>query len=148
MAEPSFTTTDFHNIVQKQIFNAVLETMTEAKLDWRVVAPFLEAARQICRSDFQSERARIRIHTVQPEGDGWTDAEEAFLGISVAGRDDGQPWLSETYWISDVARADGDPDQVRQIVAALERSLAKLRTWLAQQEKGGPAGAEPPSDSV
>ncbi len=145
MADSSFTSADFHNVVQKQIVNAVYETLVEHKLDWDLIAPFLDTARNICRSEFQ-EASRIRLHTVRAEGDSWVEAEEAYLGIAVADRDEGQDWLSETYWISDIALADGDPEQVRRIVAALERSIAKLRAWLAEQEKGGPDSSEPPSD--
>ena len=146
MSDAPFTTADFHNSVQKQVFNALFETLGETKLDWKLIEPFLDAAREICRSDFQGQGARIRIHTVQADGGGWTDADEAFLGISVAGREDGQPWLSESYWISELALAERDPEQVRRIVAGLERSLAKLNAWLSAQEKGGPAEAEPPSN--
>jgi hypothetical protein len=145
MAESTFTSADFHNVVQKQILNAVYETLAEQKLDWDVIAPFLDTARDICRSEFR-EASRIRLHTVRAEGDDWVEAEEAYLGIAVADRDEGQDWLSETYWVSDIALADGDPEQVRRIVAALERSIAKLQAWLAEQEKGGPDSSGPPSD--
>lgn len=141
MAEDRFDTADFHNVVQKQILNAVADTLAAGKLDWELIAPFLDAARQICRSDFR-EAGRIRLHTVRAEGEQWVEAEEAFLGIAVAGRDDGEEWLTETYWLSDIALADRDPEQVRRVAAALERSLAKVRLWLAEQEKQGPAPAE------
>ena len=145
MPDSSFTSADFHNVVQKHILHAVYESLVAGKMDWELIAPFLETAREICRSEFR-ESSRIRLHTVRAEGDGWVDAEEAYLGIAVADRDDGHDWLSETYWISDVALADGDPEQVRRIVAALERSIAKLNSWLAEQEKGGPEESGPPSD--
>jgi hypothetical protein len=38
----------------------------------------------------------------------------------------------------EVALADRDPEKVRRIVAALERSIAKLNAWLAEHEQGGP----------
>ena len=145
MADSSFTSSDFHNVVQKQILNAVYENLVENKMDWALIQPILETAREMCRGDFR-EAARIRLHTVRAEGDGWVDADEAYLGIAIADRDDGQDWLSETFWVSDVATAEGDPEQVRRIVAALERSIAKLHAWLAEQEKGGPDESEPPSD--
>ena len=145
MAESSFTSADFHNVVQKLIINAVYETLADTKMEWGLVAPILDNARDLCRADFR-EAARIRLHTVRAEGEEWVEAEEAYLGIAIADRDDGQDWLSETYWISDIALADQDPERVRQVAAALERSLAKIRTWLEEQEKGGPASAEPPSD--
>ena len=144
MAESPFTSADFHNVVQKHILNAVYESLAAGKLDWDLIVPFLETAREICRSEFR-ETSRIRLHTLQAEGDGWADAEEAYLGIAVADRDDGQDWLSETYWVSDIARADGDPAEVRRVVAALERSIAKLNLWLAEQEKGGPDESGPPT---
>jgi len=143
MAESTFTSADFHNVVQKQILNAVYESLAAGKMDWELIAPFLDTAREICRSEFR-ETSRIRLHTVKAEGEGWVDAEEAYLGIAVADRDEGQDWLAETYWVSDIALADRDPEEVRRVVAALERSIAKLNAWLAEQEMGGPDEAEPP----
>jgi len=140
MAE-SFTTADFHNVVQKHILNALYEQMGAEKMDWQLIQPFLDAARTFCRSEFE-EGGSVRLHTLRAEGDDWVDAEEAFLGISVADRDDGQEWLSETFWLSDVALADRDPEKVRRIVAALERSIAKLNAWLAEHEQGGPGEPE------
>ena len=135
MAE-SFTTADFHNVVQKHILNALYEQMGAEKMDWQLILPFLEAARSFCRSEFH-EGGSVRLHTLRAEGEAWVDAEEAFLGISVADRDDGQEWLSETFWLSDVALADRDPEKVRRIVAALERSIGKLNAWLAEQGDPG-----------
>jgi len=140
-----FTSADFHTVVQKQILNAVYDTLAETKLDWETVAPFLETAREMCRADFE-EAARIRIHTVQAEGEKWVDAEEAFIGISVPDRDDGTEWLSETRWISEIALEDPDPKQVRAAIKGLERSIAKLNAWLAEQEAGGPTNTEPPAE--
>lgn len=144
MAENPFTSADFHNVVQKQILNAVYETMVETKIDWPLIAPFLETAREMCRSDFE-QTARIRLHTVRAEGEEWVEAEEAYLGIAVADQDQGEEWLSETYWLSDIAIAEQDPEQVRRVVAAIERSLDKVKAWLAQQEKEGGPAEEPPS---
>jgi hypothetical protein len=144
MADSPFTSSEFHNVVQKQILNAVYETLAAGKMDWELIVPFLDTAREICRADFR-EASRIRLHTVRAEGDDWVEAEEAYLGIAVADRDDGQDWLSETWWISDIALADRDPEQVRRIAAALERSLAKINAWLAEQEKGGSGEPEPPA---
>ena len=136
MPDSPFTTAEFHNVVQKQILHAVYETLAAGKLDWDLIVPFLDAARDICRAAFQGG-ARIRLHTVRAEGEDWVEAEEAFLGIAVAGRDDGEQWLSETYWLSDIALADREPERVRRIAAALERSLAKINAWLAEQDEGG-----------
>ena len=146
MAE-TFDSADFHTSAHKQILNAVVETLTDGKMPWELVAPFLDAGRRVCRSDFE-ENADIRLHTVRLEGEQWVEAEEAFLGIAVADRETGEEWLSQTYWLSEIATADGDPEQVRRIAAAIERSLARINAWLAEQEKGGPAEAEPPSDPV
>lgn len=145
MAEPPFTSADFHNLVQKHIVNAVYESLAAGKLDWELVAPFLDAARRICRADFQ-EAARVRLHTVRAEGEQWVEAEEAFLGIAVADREAGGDWLAQTWWISDIALAESDPRQVRLIAEALKRSVGKLEAWLALRDEGGPDGAEPPSD--
>ena len=139
MTESSFTTADFHNVVQKHILNALYEQMGSEKMDWQLIQPFLEAARSFCRSEFK-EAGSVRLHTLRAEGDQWVPAEEAFLGISVADRDDGQEWLTETFWISDIALADRDPEMVRRIVAGLERSIAKLNAWLVEQ--GDPGAPE------
>ena len=149
MADSSFTSADFHSVVHKQIVQAVYETLVDGKIAWDLVVPFLDTAREICRSDFE-EASRIRLHSLRAEGDDWIEAEEAYLGIAVADRDTGQDWLSETYWLSDIVLADGKPEQVRQTVAALQRSLAKIKAWLAEreqaeQEKGGSDDSEPPS---
>ena len=126
------TAGDFHTIAQKQILNAVFAVLAEAKMDWSLIAPFLEAAREICLGDFE-ETGRVRLHVLRAEGETWVEAEEAFLGISVSDREDGEEWLSETYWLSDIATADADPAQVRAIARGLERSLAKLNAWLADK---------------
>jgi hypothetical protein len=126
------TTADFHTVAQKQILNAVFAVLADSKMDWALIAPFLETAREICLGDFE-ETGRVRLHVLRAEGDTWVDAEEAFLGISVSDRDDGAEWLSETYWLSDIATADGDPAQVRAIAQGLERSLAKINAWLADK---------------
>ena len=141
----AYSSADFHNVVQKHVLNVLYETMIETKLDWKMVAPFLEAARDLCRADFE-ESAEIRLHTVKAAGDGWVEAEEAYLGISVADRDDGHEWLSETLWLSDIAKAEDDPAQVRDIIRALERTIWRLNVWLAEKE-GGAAGATPPEVS-
>lgn len=139
MAE-SFTSADFHNVVQKQMLNIVFDTLAQSKLDWHQVAPFLDAARDVCRSDLE-ENGRARIHAVRAEGESWVDAEEAYIGISVADREDGKEWLSETWWLSDLIIAENDRDQVNQILSALERSIAKVREWL---ENGGGLGSTLP----
>ena len=86
------TTGDYHHIAQKQILNAVFAVLAETKMDWGLVAPFLEAAREVCLGDIE-ETAQIRLHTLRAEGTDWIEAEEAFVGISVSDRDDGKEWL-------------------------------------------------------
>ena len=71
----------------------------------------------------------------------WVEAGEAYLGISVSDRDEGEEWLSDTWWLSEIAIAEEDPDQVRAIVRALERTIAKLNLWLT--DKGGPVPPAP-----
>ena len=141
------TVGDFHTVAQKQILNAVFATLAESKMPWNVIAPFLETGRAVCVGDFV-ENARIRIHTQRAEGETWVEAEEAFLGISVADREDNEEWLSETYWLSDLAIADGNSTEVEAIIAGLERTIAKLREWLANggaspSAEPGPAPEEP-----
>jgi len=142
--EGPYGSDQFHVVTHKLIINAVYEALSEAKLDWDLIAPFLESAREMAQADF--DEAEIRIHTVRAEGDQWVEAEEAYLGISIADRDSGEEWLSETRWLSELAIAEDDPAQVRRIIMALERSITKMREWIAQKEAGGGAEAAPPAD--
>jgi len=139
--EEGYTTAEFHNVVQKQILNATYETLVETKLHWELIEPFLRAARDVCRGDFR-RTGRIEVHGVVAEGEGWTDAEEAYLSLSIADQDDGREWLSETWWLSDLILAGGDPRQVREAARALERSVAMLDAWLAENEGGEEAAGE------
>lgn len=120
---------EFHQFAHKQLMNIVYTTMTETKLQWPQVEPLLNAARSVCAGDFQ-ETARVRLHTMRGEGEGWVEAEEAYLGLTVADRESGEEWLSETWWLSDVATADADRTEVEAVIAALERTIAKLKDWL------------------
>lgn len=139
--ESTLTAGDFHTIAQKQIMNAVFATLSDSKMPWNLVEPLLEAAREVCTGDF-AENGRISLHTMRAEGETWVEAEEAFLGIAVADRETGADWLAETYWLSDVATAGATREDVLAVIAALERTIAKLNAWL---ENGGPAPpAEPP----
>ena len=139
------TVGDFHTVAQKQILNAVFATLAESKMSWNLVEPFLETGRAVCVGDF-TENARIRIHTQRAEGEAWVEAEEAFLGISVSDREDGEEWLSETYWLSDLAIADGNPAEVEAVIAGLERTIVKLRDWLSHGGSGGSVATEPPPE--
>lgn len=138
-----FTSADFHNVVQKQVAHATAEMLAQGKMPWTLVAPFLEAARDLMADELR-DAGRVRIHTLQADGDSWVDAEEAFLGIEIDDRDTGQPWLSETWWLSDIVTQSEDPEEVRAVIRALGRTIGKLESWLA--EKGGPGdeGETPP----
>ena len=133
--EEGYTTSEFHNVVQKQILNATYESLLETKIHWALIEPFLQAARDVCRGDFR-RTGRLEVHGVVAEGEGWADAEEAYLSLSISDQDDGREWLSETWWLSDLVLAGGDPRQVGEAARALERSVARLDAWLAAQEGG------------
>ena len=133
------TVGDFHNIAQKQILNATFSVLSETKMDWNLVEPFLQAARDVLLGDIE-ETAQVRLHTVQQVDGQWVEAEEAYLGISVSDREEGDEWLSDTWWLSEIATAEDDPEQVRAIVRALERTIAKLNTWLADKPAGQASG--------
>jgi hypothetical protein len=135
------TTADFHNVAQKQILNAVFSVLSDTKMDWHLVAPFLDAARDVLLGDIE-ETAQVRLHNVHQVDGQWVEADEAYLGISVSDRDRGEEWLSDTYWLSEIVTADGDPEQVRANIRALERTIARLNLWLA--DKGGPVSPETP----
>ena len=127
------TTSDFHGVAQKQILNAVFAVLSDTKMSWETVEPFLAAARDVVLGDIE-ETAQVRLHTVQQDDKGgWVEAEEAYLGISVSDRDTGEEWLSDTWWLSELAIAEDDPEQVRAIIRALERTSAKLNKWLADK---------------
>jgi hypothetical protein len=127
--ERAYTTSEFHNVIQKQILNATYETLAETKLHWELVQPFLDAARDMCRGDFV-RTGRVELHGVAAEGEEWREAEEAYLSVSIADQDDGREWLSETWWLSDVALAGGNPARVREAAGAIRRSLERIDAWL------------------
>ena len=82
---------------------------------------------------------------MRAEGEAWVDAEEAYLGIAVTDRDDGQDWLSETCGFPISRSPTATPRRSGASSPRSKRSIAKVNAWLAEQEKGGPAEAEPPS---
>ena len=127
------TTGDFHNIAQKQILNAVFAVLAETKLGWEQVEPFFSAARDVLLGDIE-ETAQVRLHTVQEVDGTFVEADEAYLGISVSDRDNGEEWLSDTWWLSELAIAEDDPEQVRATIGALHKTIAKLEQWL--KDKG------------
>jgi len=137
--ETGLTTAEFHNVVQKQIVNATYETLVETKLHWELIEPFLQAARDVCRGDFR-RTGRVEVHGLVADGEGWADAEEAYLSLSIADQDDGREWLSRTWWLSDLVLAGGDPQRVREAARALQRSVARLDAWLADQDAAGEDG--------
>lgn len=134
-ATDGYTSSDFHNVVQKHIVNATYETLIEAKLHWELIEPFLRAGREICRGDFK-RTGRVGIHGAEAEGDGWAQAEEAYVSLSIADQDDGREWLSETWWLSDLVLAETNPARVREAARALERTVAKLDLWLEANAEG------------
>jgi hypothetical protein len=135
-----FTSGDFHNVAQKQILNAVFAILSDTKMEWHLVEPFLAAARDVLLGDIE-ETAQVRLHSIQQDAEGnWVDSEEAYLGISVSDRDRGEEWLSDTYWLSELAIAEEDPEQVRAIVRALERTIGKLNDWLKDKPSASSAG--------
>jgi hypothetical protein len=142
--DAALTAGDFHNFAQKQIMNAVFATLSEAKMGWNLVEPFLEAGRSVCAGDF-AENGRVSLHTMRAEGETWVEAEEAFIGIAVADRETGEDWLAESYWLSEVATAGANREDVKAVIAALERTIAKLNLWL--ENGGSPAAAEPPAEA-
>jgi len=133
MDEPSYTHAQFLNDAQKQLVNTAIAALSERPLQWAQVAPFLEAARAICRDDLRLN-GNFAIHGLEYEGHELVPAEEAYLAISVRDREDQMEWLAQTFWLSDLALADRDPDRVRSAIAAIERTLDKVKDWLAAEE--------------
>ena len=141
------TVADFHTIAQKQILNAVYSVLSESKMDWTVVAPFFEAAREVCIGDIE-ENAQIRLHSLALDGEAWVEAKEAYIGISSAtarrrGMAVRSRWLPRSPWT-------GGSRQVRAIVRARESTIAKLNAWLDDKpsgrrriERGGRGGQSP-----
>jgi hypothetical protein len=139
--QPPYTSSQFHDAVQQQLVNAAIAALAETKLDWAQVAPFLDAGRAICRDDVRLN-GRLAIQGQEYDGPDLVDAEEAYLALSVRDREDGIEWLSQSWWLSDIALAADDPHQVRTAIAAMERSIAKLRDWLAAREAQGEQDAQ------
>ena len=146
MDDPTpYTSANFHDDVQRQLVKATIATLSETKLEWGEVAPFLAAGRAICRDDIRS--ARFAIHGLEYEGAELVPAEEAFLSMSVRDREDGSEWLSQIWWLSDIVLADPDPDRVRIALSAIERSVDKLKEWLSEHGEGAGETEIPPTPS-
>ena len=139
-----YTAADFHTVIHKQLIHAVADTLSEHKPHWEVVAPFLDTAREMCRSDFETAGS-VQLHGLVQDGEGVVEAEEAYVEFTIADQDDNQLWFQETFWLSDIILTDPDPDHVRDKVRALERSIARLNGWLAENE-AAPAACEAPAE--
>ncbi len=133
MDQPPYTSDDFRTDVQKQLVNAAVATLSDAHLSWSQVAPILDAARALCRDDLRLN-GRLALHGLEYSGAELVPSSEAYLSLAARDRADDVEWLSYTYWLSDLALADQDPDRVRSVIEAMERTLAKLKDWLAAQE--------------
>lgn len=142
---PPYTSSTFHDDVQRQFVNAAIDALAQTKLEWNQVAPFLAAGRSICRDDIRA--ARVTLHGLEYEGAELVAAEEAYLSMSVRDREDSSEWLSQTWWLSDVALADADPERVRAAIAAMERSIDKLKEWLSEKDEGAGETETPPTPS-
>lgn len=135
--QPPYTSEDFHDDVQKQFINSALATLADTKLEWSQVVAFLSAGRALCRDDVRLN-GRLAVHALEYDGADLVEAEEAYLSLSVRDREDGIEWLQHSWWLSDTVLASGDRARVEGVVAALERSIGKLREWL---DAGGDAPA-------
>jgi hypothetical protein len=133
MDDHSYSHAQFLKDAQAQLVNTALAALSERPLQWSQVAPFLEAARALCRDDLKLN-GNFAIHGLEYEGHELVPAEEAYLAISIRDREDQVEWLSQTFWLSDLALADRDPDRVRSAIAAMERTLERVRSWLAEEE--------------
>lgn len=144
MDEPAFTSASFHDAIQKQMMNVVIGILSETKMEWSQVSPFLESGRAICRDDIRMG-AQLGLHGLEYEGAELVEAEEAYLSFSARDREDGVEWLQQTWWLSDIILSDDDPTRIRAALAAVDKSLDKVRTWLAEQEQAGGAAEAPPA---
>lgn len=139
MEPPPYTLADFHHVVRKQLASAASAALADAKMRDSELDAILYSARALTAGELE-RNARLSLHGLDVGEDGeLAPAEEAYLSVSAGGEHGEAEWLSLTYWLSDLALADRDPERVRAAVAAIERSLAKLTAWLAEQE----APAEP-----
>jgi uncharacterized Ntn-hydrolase superfamily protein len=143
MDQPPYTSADFHDDVHKQLVSIVTSSLADTKLGWSQVAAFLAAGRALCRDDVRYN-GRLALHGVEYRDGELAEADEAYLSLSVRDREDGVEWLSQTYWLSDIALADQDPERLRGAIAAMERSVAKLKQWLADREPPEDAPAADP----
>jgi len=139
-----YTLGDFHNVIHKQLINAVVDTLSEHRPHWEVVGPILDTAREICRGDF-ANAGSVQLHGLVQQGEQVVEAEEAYVEFTMADQDDGHLWFQETFWLSDIILTDPDPDHVRDKLRALERTIGRLNGWLAERE--APPQPEPELDT-
>ena len=142
---PPYTSANFHNDVQHQLVTAAVDALSQTKLEWHQVAPLLKAARAMCSADIRG--ARVALQGLEYEGAELVPAEEAYLSMAVRDREDGTEWLSQTWWLSDLALADEDPDRIRCVISAMERSIDKLKEWLSEKSEGAGEAETPPTPS-
>jgi hypothetical protein len=144
MDELPYTSGNFAEDAHKRLIDTAVGALSEARPSWSQVAPLLDAARAVCRDDLRLG-GQLALHGLQFEGAELVPAEEAYVSVIARDRDTQVEWFCETYWLSDLALADRDPDRVRTAIAALERSIAKLNAWLTANEGQHPApeGGDP-----
>ena len=142
---PPYTSANFHNDVQHQLVTAAVDALSQTKLEWHQVAPLLKAARAMCSDDIRG--ARVALQGLEYEGAELVPAEEAYLSMAVRDREDGTEWLSQTWWLSDLALADEDPDRIRSVISAMERSIDKLKAWLSEKGESAGEAETPPTPS-
>lgn len=141
MDQPPYSTSNFVEDAQKRLIDTAVGALSEARLSWSQVSPLLDAARAVCRDDLRYGGGQLALHGLAYEGHELAPAEEAYVSVTARDRDTQVEWFSDTYWLSELALADRDPERVRLAIAAIERSLAKLHAWL-EQNAGPDHGAE------
>lgn len=141
MEPPPYSLADFHHVVRKQLATAASAALADAKMRDSELDAILYSARALTAGELE-QSARLALHGLDlGEDEALAPSDEAYLSVSAGGENGEAEWLSLSYWLSDLALADRDPERVRATVGAIERSLAKLNAWLAEQE--GPAEAKP-----
>jgi hypothetical protein len=145
MDQPPYTSADFLEEARKQLAEAAVAAASAANLSWTQLGPLLDSARSMCRDDLRLGGG-LALHGLEYADGELAPAQEAYLSVTARDRDTHFEWLSQTYWLSDLALADRDPERVRSAVAAMERSLAKLKAWLEEHEAAAAASEAPPAD--
>jgi hypothetical protein len=131
--EPPYTIADFHHVLRKQLASAASAALAEAKMRPSEFDSILYAARSLCRDELERD-GRLALHGLEQRDDTLVPAEEAYLSVAAGDPEGDGEWLSLTYWLSDLALADRDPERVRAVVTAIEASLSKVRAWLDEQD--------------